>query len=526
MSKKFVVLPICLSLVLVSLIFTQRLYAASVETVGDLKVNGTVESTGGFKFSDGTTLSGAGDITASSGSAAFTVTQQGSGHGIDVTSQTGDAINISAQNNGIFSYSAHANGVHGFAAQDDASYAGVFGSSHNSACGVYGQSTSDGHGVRGESSNGDAIHGESGGTGVYGASTGSVGVLGYTTASGSTNAGVKGLSGGTASGVYGQNTGGGYGVYGVSDTGVAGFFQITNASNTTNALFAQTYGNGDSFFSRARGIGTAIVGSATGTGRAGAFTIDNVANGSDALFVSTNGLGKAGAFQITNDANSSDGLNVQTNGSGTALFSHTSGAGAAIIGDTTGTGRAGAFTINNASSTADCLYASTNGSGHAGYFSGKVHVAGQLSKSSGSFKIDHPLDPANKYLYHSFVESPDMKNIYDGIVTTDAQGYATVQLPAWFEALNRDFRYQLTVIDEADGAEFVLAKVVRGVKDNSFTIRASKPETKVSWQVTGIRQDAWANAHRIPVEEEKTGKEAGTYLNPELFGQPETMRAK
>jgi len=115
-----------------------------------------------------------------------------------------------------------------------------------------------------------------------------------------------------------------------------------------------------------------------------------------------------------------------------------------------------------------------------------------------------------------------MKNIYDGMVTTDGQGYATVQLPDWFEALNRDFRYQLTVIDETDGAEFVQAKVFRGVKDNSFTIRTSNPETKVSWQLTGIRQDAWANAHRITVEEEKTGKEAGTYLNPELYGQPGT----
>src|SRR5579863_5210078 len=53
-------------------------------------------------------------------------------------------------------------------------------------------------------------------------------------------------------------------------------------------------------------------------------------------------------------------------------------------------------------------------SGYAAWFNGNVDVDGNLSKAGGSFKIDHPLDPSNKYLYHSFVESPDMKNIYDG----------------------------------------------------------------------------------------------------------------
>ena len=65
-------------------------------------------------------------------------------------------------------------------------------------------------------------------------------------------------------------------------------------------------------------------------------------------------------------------------------------------------------------------------SGYAGVFSGKALVTGNLSKGGGSFKIDHPLDPANKYLYHSFVESPDMMNVYNGNVTTDAKGEATV----------------------------------------------------------------------------------------------------
>ena len=154
--------------------------------------------------------------------------------------------------------------------------------------------------------------------------------------------------------------------------------------------------------------------------------------------------------------------------------------------------------------------------GNAGFFNGKVHVNGTLSKTAGSFKIDHPLDPENRYLSHSFVESPDMMNIYNGNVTTDANGEATVTLPVWFEALNKDFRYQLTVI-----GTFAQAIVAEKVRHNQFKIKTSLPAVEVSWQVTGIRQDAYANKHRIQVEEDKPEQERGSYLSPEVFNQPE-----
>jgi hypothetical protein len=91
-------------------------------------------------------------------------------------------------------------------------------------------------------------------------------------------------------------------------------------------------------------------------------------------------------------------------------------------------------------------------SAYAGYFTGRTHVAGVFSKGAGSFKIDHPLDPENRYLYHSFVESPDMMNVYNGNVVTDNDGLAIVTLPDWFEALNKDFRYQLTVTPTRAGS--------------------------------------------------------------------------
>ena len=145
---------------------------------------------------------------------------------------------------------------------------------------------------------------------------------------------------------------------------------------------------------------------------------------------------------------------------------------------------------------------------------GNVHITGNLSKGGGSFKIDHPLDPANKYLYHSFVESPDMMNIYNGVATLDARGAVWITLPDYFGALNRDFRYQLTSMGRPQ-PELYIAKEISGSR---FRIAGGKPGGRVSWQVTGIRQDAYANAHRIPVEEDKPAQDQGHYLHPELFG--------
>ena len=156
-------------------------------------------------------------------------------------------------------------------------------------------------------------------------------------------------------------------------------------------------------------------------------------------------------------------------------------------------------------------------SGYAGYFNGNVHVAGTLSKTAGGFKIDHPLDPANKYLNHSFVESPDMKNLYDGVAVLDGTGAAVVQLPDWFEALNRDFRYQLTCIG-VPAPVYIAAEI----SSNRFTIAGGRPGMKISWQVTGIRKDAYAEQHRIPVEELKPPELRGAYLHPAVYGLPDS----
>ena len=154
---------------------------------------------------------------------------------------------------------------------------------------------------------------------------------------------------------------------------------------------------------------------------------------------------------------------------------------------------------------------------YAGYFSGHVRVTGWLTKGGGAFQIDHPLDPANKYLYHSFVESPDMMNVYNGNVVLDGAGEAWIEMPEWFEVLNRDFRYQLTCI-----GGFAPVYVAEKMSGGRFGIAGGEPGMEVSWQVTGIRQDRFAEENRIPVEEMKPPHERGTYLHPEVFGLPET----
>ena len=153
------------------------------------------------------------------------------------------------------------------------------------------------------------------------------------------------------------------------------------------------------------------------------------------------------------------------------------------------------------------------------WLKGNLTVDGTLSKGGGSFRIDHPEDPANKILYHSFVESPDMMNVYNGKITTNANGYATVEMPSYFEALNSDFRYQLTAI-----GNFSQLCIHQEIENNRFVIRSSEPNVKVSWQVTGIRQDAWANKNRIPTEVNKTGDDKGKYLHPEAFDLPADMK--
>jgi hypothetical protein len=135
-----------------------------------------------------------------------------------------------------------------------------------------------------------------------------------------------------------------------------------------------------------------------------------------------------------------------------------------------------------------------------------------------SFSIDHPFDPENKYLIHYCTEGPEPQNVYNGVVRTGVDGYAWIQLPDYFEEVNRDFRYQLTVVDEDE--EFALAKVTKKMVGNRFQIRTNRPNVEVCWEVKAVRNDLFVRRHGAPVEVDKPEHERGKYQQPELYDQP------
>ena len=323
-------------------------------------------------------------------------------------------------------------------------------------------------------------------------------------------------------GIRGKSSAGGRGVYGLSSSGVGvsgesdNYIGIYGKSNANGQLAIGVYGVGNEFgVFGTTASGDGVYGKTNDPLGKGVMGYSGVS--ADGVYGhSVNGIGVHGysahsADGVYGKSEEGAGVRGETNAY-YGVYGH-SNDGAGVGGESNGYGLLGRghgqFGVG--------VYASSD-NWYAGDFQGNVHVNGTLSKSAGSFKINHPLDPANKYLSHSFVESPDMMNVYNGNLTSDINGTAIVTLPDWFEALNKDFRYQLTVI-----GQFSQAIIESEIQNNQFTIKTDKPNVKVSWQVTGIRKDAYAEKNRIKVEEIKSGRERGKYLHPELFGQPKKM---
>ncbi len=145
----------------------------------------------------------------------------------------------------------------------------------------------------------------------------------------------------------------------------------------------------------------------------------------------------------------------------------------------------------------------------------EVIVNGDFSVINGSknFMLDHPLDPANKSLAHNAVEGPGNYTFYRGNVVLDAHGAAWVELPDYFDALNAEPSYQLTCI----GAPAPVY-VAEEIQDNRFLIAGGRAGLKVSWQVTGLRDDPYARDNPYREVIEKTGDERGRYHYPAGYG--------
>ena len=489
-------------------------------------------------------------FTGSNSTQIVGVTQSGSGTGLSATATTHAAVagTITGATN---------TAVYGLASNTSAgsTAAGVTGAANTQlGPGVQGvTSSSRGIGVQGvanASTGGTAVDGLNRATSGY-----STGVTGQTSSVTTNSSGVNGFEAATTGQVYGvvggtnSTTANAAAVSGYEGAATGRVFGVAGSTNSTTtgaagvsgfegATVGQVYGvegGTKSTTNGAAGVigsGTATTGQVfgvfgyTNTVTNGAAGVAGNANatagqvtGVSGTSASTSGTGVFGnATATSGNTFGVFGQTASPGGHGASGYaSATSGPGIGVVGLTNSPAGAGAAFTNLGGGTSAVILG--NGANYANVFtldaSGNLSIKGKLTKGSGSFKIDHPLDPANKYLSHSFVESPDMMNVYNGNVTTDRHGLATVSLPDYFEALNQDFRYQLTVI-----GKFAQAIVAKKIAANRFVIRTSKPNVEVSWQVTGIRQDAYAKAYRIPVEEDKPPQEQGHYLHPELFGAP------
>lgn len=341
--------------------------------------------------------------------------------------------------------------------------------------------------------------------------------------------------------------------------GSVGNFQIANSSSSADVVHAETNGHGsagnfqiensssgaDAIVAETDGIGDAVRGRTFGTGgRAGIFRVENANSSATTLEATNAGDGAAGHFAINNTSNSAAALVTETNGSGDGM--HVSGAGAHGVHvssagfDGVRVSSAGSHGVRVGSAGVSGVFVNSavgdganvagdddgieawgdddnDGTGLAGNFNGGVDVGGDLSVGgSKNFKIDHPQDPTGKYLYHAAIESSERLNVYSGTVTLGADGSVRVELPTWFESINRDFRYQLTPIG-APGPDLYIAEEIQG---NSFQIAGGEPGMKVSWEVMGVRDDAYARNHPFQVEETKPADKQGTYRHPEAHGAP------
>ncbi len=416
-----------------------------------------------------------GNSATGTGVSGLHVAATGAGAGVQGQTNSGDQGAVGVL--GLAAATRPANPTYGLR--------GINSSIYSTGAGVWGSHASDGTGVYGTSQWGNGVHGHARMVGVYGTSE---------------VWGVKGESESIAVAGYSTN---GYGLYGTSESSVGVYgrsntdYGVVAVSTENNALRAISSGTTRSTIdARNTRSYTAIYGQITSTGYFtetvptvyGAIHGNNLYTGPGVIGQSTGGWGVWGsAGKVGVYGSGYDGMNAFALGpQGSGIYAR-----------------------------------ATDGWPHdswAATFDGRVRIRGSLNvDGTKNFRIDHPLDPANQYLQHAAIESSEVLNLYTGNAVLDEKGEAVIELPAWFAAINRDFRYQLTPV-----GGFAPLYVASEVRDNHFTIAGGTPGLKVSWEVTALRSDPYMRDHPFEVEVEKPEFERGTYLYPAGYGQPES----
>lgn len=471
-----------------------------------------------------------GNSNAASGFAVGVLGTSSSASGLGVS-----GINTSTSGNtkGVYGEAASpfGTGVYGIATATSGPGNGIMGVTRTPfGAGVYGQATDPTFsiGVVGES----RAHQGYGVVGSSIAEDAGTGVQGWAHANTGEAVGVRGDS-------YSIS---GYGVYGVShqltgpNNGVMGFCQSVDGAGVYGWNFSNTGATVGVRGTVNSPVGTGVAGSGYAVGTSG-HSFDFGGKGVYGVASTTTGVN----YGVYGESYSDNGFgvfgtNTRTSGTTFGVYGQSDSA--------SGFGVVGYASSNVATITFGVAGQSDaqGGTGVRGFAASPIGttygVSGEASSASGfglysfgntgasgnkSFRIDHPLDPLNKYLLHYATESPEPQNAYNGVVTTDDKGEAWVRLPAYFASINKDFRYQLTVLDDTDSDAFVQAKVAKKIQGNQFKIRTNAPNVEVSWEVKATRNDLWNQVYGAPTEVDKQGREKGKYQHPGLYGAPPEM---
>ncbi|MEE4420267.1 hypothetical protein [Streptomyces bugieae] len=360
-------------------------------------------------------------------------------------------------------------------------------------------------------------------------------------------AGVVGSSGQAGNTDPSGTTPGGAGTLGINNES-QGIGVLGRADKSTGTAVLGTSSQGTGVAGLTKGVNPAVAGTAAqgpgvaGTSEQGAGVVGVSKDGTGVSGTSTAGAGLSGTGEtgagVVADSKSGTGIKA-TSATGTAVsadcfdgtgilghaghsensgfgFGFSPNSGPGVMGTSFhGSGVFGFSEDSDGVSAEGLVGLSASGRPIAGRFSGDVHVTGTLTQGAADVRIDHPLDPENHFLAHASVASPEMKNVYDGTVTLDSEGAATVQLPDYFEALNEEFQYQLTPLGDPAPELHISSPV----SENRFAIAGGRPDQRVCWQITGTRRDAWARANPLRAEAKKAPEECGYYLHPEAHGQ-------
>lgn len=311
----------------------------------------------------------------------------------------------------------------------------------------------------------------------------------------------------------------------------AGYFYSTSNSGVGFGLFARaSSGSAVGLV----GMNTATTGSALGlhaesastTGRA-VFAMASATTGDTwgvwGVSASSAGTGVVGHATATSGATTGVLGRVDSpTGDATGVYGAawaTSGTTVGVWGETASTADGAVGVLGYASATTGQAYG-VLGIAESAEGLGVACIGDSITTGNKQFRIDHPLDPANKYLNHYAAEGPEPYNVYRGNVTLDESGRARVELPSYFASVNRDETYTLTAV----GAAAPSLHVAEPVTDGSFVIAGGPAGLRVSWCVVGVRNDAWTRAHPPRTEMQKPAGALGTYLAPELWGKPTSMR--